>query len=69
MTEAANIADRYIALWPDRQARWLWRSVRFSWSLGPGDCVDAPIEGTDFAVIENGLIKAITGFLDKVPTA
>ena len=41
--------------------------VRFSWSLGPGDYVEAPIEGTDFAVIENGRIASVTGFLDKVP--
>jgi len=42
--------------------------VRFSWSLGP-EYVDAPIEGTDFAVVKNGRIQAITGFLDKVPVA
>ena len=43
--------------------------VRFSWSLGPGDFVDAPIEGTDFAVVRDGRIAAVTGFLDKVPAA
>jgi hypothetical protein len=42
-------------------------NIRFSWSLGPGDYVDAPIEGTDFARLENGRIASITGFLDKVP--
>jgi hypothetical protein len=43
-------------------------NVRFSWSLGPGDYVDAPIEGTDFAVLEeDGRIVAVTGFLDRVP--
>jgi len=42
-------------------------NVRFSWSLGPGDFVDAPIEGTDFAVVRDGRIAAVTGFLDKVP--
>jgi len=41
--------------------------VRFSWSLGPGDYVDAPIEGTDFAIVRDGRIHAVTGFLDKVP--
>jgi hypothetical protein len=43
--------------------------VRFSWSLGPGDFVDAPIEGTDFATLADGRIRAVTGFLDKVPAA
>ena len=43
-------------------------NVRFSWSLGP-DQIDAPIEGTDFAVIREGRIQAVTGFLDKVPAA
>ena len=42
-------------------------NIRFSWSLGPGDFVDAPIEGTDFAVVKDGRIAAVTGFLDKVP--
>ena len=42
-------------------------NVRFSWSLGPGEFVDAPIEGTDFARLENGRIAAVTGFLDRVP--
>jgi hypothetical protein len=42
--------------------------IRFSWSLGPGDFVDAPIEGTDFAVIDaSGRIAAVTGFIDRVP--
>jgi SnoaL-like protein len=40
--------------------------VRFSWGLGP-DGADSPIKGTDFAVVSNGLIKSITGFLDQVP--
>ena len=39
---------------------------RFSWGLGP-DGVDSPIKGTDFAVIDNGKIRSITGFLDQVP--
>jgi SnoaL-like domain len=40
--------------------------VRFSWGLGP-DGVDSPIKGTDFAVLSDGRIKSITGFLDQVP--
>lgn len=40
--------------------------VRFSWGLGPVG-VDSPIKGTDFAVVRNGRIHSITGFLDQVP--
>lgn len=40
--------------------------IRFSWELGP-DGVDAPIQGTDFAMIEDGRFASITGFLDRVP--
>jgi hypothetical protein len=40
--------------------------VRFSWELGP-DGVDGPIKGTDFAVMNGGRIRSITGFLDQVP--
>jgi hypothetical protein len=40
--------------------------VRFSWGLGP-DGVDSPIKGTDFAVLNGGRIRSITGFLDQVP--
>jgi hypothetical protein len=40
--------------------------VRFSWGLGP-DGVDAPIKGTDFAVVRDGRIRSITGFLDQIP--
>ena len=42
--------------------------VRFSWGLGP-DGVDSPIKGTDFAVLKDGRIRSITGFLDQVPGA
>jgi hypothetical protein len=42
--------------------------IRFSWGLGP-DGVDAPIKGTDFAVLKEGRIRSITGFLDQVPQA
>ena len=40
--------------------------VRFSWGLGP-DGIDSPIKGTDFAVLSDGRIKTVTGFLDQVP--
>jgi hypothetical protein len=40
--------------------------VRFSWGLGP-EGADAPIKGTDFAVLSDGRIQGITGFLDQVP--
>ena len=38
--------------------------ARFSWGLGP----DSPIKGTDFAVLREGRIRSITGFLDQVPS-
>jgi len=41
-------------------------NVRFSWGLGP-EGVDSPIKGTDFAVVRDGRIQSITGFLDQVP--
>jgi SnoaL-like domain len=41
-------------------------SVRFSWGLGP-DGLDSPIKGTDFAVVRDGRIQSITGFLDQIP--
>ncbi|ESZ35572.1 nuclear transport factor 2 family protein [Mesorhizobium sp. L2C066B000] len=40
--------------------------IRFSWNLGP-EGVPSVIEGTDIGVIENGRLKSVTGFLDKVP--
>jgi SnoaL-like domain len=40
--------------------------LRFSWGLGP-DGADSPIKGTDFAVLKDGRIRNITGFLDQVP--
>lgn len=40
--------------------------VRFCWGLGP-DGGDSPIKGTDFAVLKEGRIRSITGFLDQVP--
>jgi SnoaL-like domain len=40
--------------------------MRFSWGLGP-EGADSPIKGTDFAVVKDGRIRSITGFLDQVP--
>jgi hypothetical protein len=40
--------------------------IRFSWTLGPQSEPDM-IRGTDFIVVENGRLKSVTGFLDKVP--
>ena len=40
--------------------------VRFSWGLGP-DGADSPIKGTDFATLQDGCIRSITGFLDQIP--
>jgi hypothetical protein len=40
--------------------------IRFSWGLGP-DGVDSPIKGTDFAVLKEGRIRSIIGFLDQIP--
>ncbi|WP_198964139.1 nuclear transport factor 2 family protein [Bradyrhizobium sp. Y36] len=42
--------------------------IRFSWGLGP-DGADSPIKGTDFAVLKDGRIRSVTGFLDQVPPA
>jgi hypothetical protein len=39
--------------------------VRFSWTLGPDG--QSLVEGTDFGVVKNGRLSAVTGFLDKVP--
>ncbi|TCU66690.1 SnoaL-like protein [Bradyrhizobium sp. R2.2-H] len=41
--------------------------IRFSWGLGP-DGADCPIKGTDFAMLKDGRIRSVTGFLDQVPT-
>lgn len=40
--------------------------LRFSWALGPKTEPDM-IRGTDFAVVENGRISSVTGFIDKAP--
>lgn len=41
-------------------------NLRFSWELGPEGGA-AMAGGTDFAVLEAGRIKAVTGFLDFTP--
>src|SRR3954453_11532767 len=43
-------------------------NLRFSWGLGP-EGADSPIKGTDFAVMKDGRIQSITGFLDRIPLA
>ncbi|MFF5210049.1 nuclear transport factor 2 family protein [Streptosporangium sp. NPDC000396] len=41
--------------------------VRFTWELGP-EGVEAPVAGFDVAVLDDeGRIRAVHGFLDKVP--
>ena len=40
--------------------------IRFSWNLGPAGS-EAVVEGTDIGVVEDGRLKTVTGFLDKVP--
>ncbi|MFX0574246.1 nuclear transport factor 2 family protein [Nocardia nepalensis] len=42
--------------------------VRFTWELGPADA-PAVVVGFDVAVVENGRIANVYGFLDKVPAA
>ncbi|MGQ3070722.1 MAG: nuclear transport factor 2 family protein [Ferrovibrionaceae bacterium] len=40
--------------------------IRFSWALGPAGIPDM-IKGTDFGLVAEGRLQAVTGFLDKVP--
>lgn len=43
--------------------------ARFTWELGPAGA-EAPVVGFDVVVLaEDGRIRAVYGFLDKVPTA
>ncbi len=43
--------------------------VRFAWALGP-EGAEAPIAGTDFAVLSpGGRLAAVTGFIDRMPAA
>lgn len=41
-------------------------NLRFSWTLGPSGAEDL-IQGTDFAQLDAGKLRSVTGFLDKVP--
>ena len=41
-------------------------NLRFSWTLGPSGAEDL-IQGTDFAQLDAGKLRLVTGFLDKVP--
>jgi len=41
-------------------------NLRFSWTLGPSGAEDL-IQGTDFARLDAGKLRSVTGFLDKVP--
>lgn len=49
--------------------------VRFAWALGPAGLAgpanaEAPIAGTDFAVLSpDGRLAAVTGFIDRMPAA
>lgn len=40
--------------------------VRFSWEAGPADD-EAVVAGTDVALISNGRLQRVVGFLDLVP--
>lgn len=40
--------------------------IRFSWDLGPADA-PAIAGGTDFGVLKDGRLAAVTGFLDFAP--
>jgi len=43
--------------------------ARFGWELVPPDGGDSVVEGFDVAVIEDGRIGSVVGFLDKAPAA
>jgi hypothetical protein len=43
-------------------------NLRFSWALGP-EGGDSLVEGTDFAILEGDRLKAVNGFIDKMPAA
>ena len=51
----------------DRRAQRLRRSRRASPGGSAPRAPTAPIKGTDFAVLKDGRIRSITGFLDQVP--
>ena len=49
------------------QAGRLCRPQSASRGISDRKASDSVIEGTDIGVIENGRLKSVTGFLDKVP--
>lgn len=40
--------------------------VRFTWELGP-ETGQAPIQGSDVVLLEDGRVRRVIGFLDRVP--
>lgn len=40
--------------------------IRFSWACGPEEAPEL-VKGTDFGVVADGRLLAVTGFLDQVP--
>ena len=42
--------------------------IRFAWELAP-EGGPAVVSGTDFAVVSDGRLKAVTGFFDAAPAA
>jgi hypothetical protein len=52
---------------PTGRAEGVGDAVRFSWEFGP-EGEEAPVAGTDFAALgTGGRLRAVTGFLDRVP--
>jgi hypothetical protein len=78
MTDVNTIALGYIDLWNERSPARRREMLAANWASdaryidplmsGDGhDGVDSPIKGTDFAVVSDGRIKSVTGFLDQLP--
>jgi hypothetical protein len=44
-------------------------TARFTWNLGAPGTVEPLVVGFDVAVTENGRLRQVYGFLDKVPSA
>jgi len=40
--------------------------IRFSWEAGPADG-EAVVAGTDVALVDDGRLRRVVGFLDRVP--
>lgn len=43
--------------------------ARFGWELAPPEGGESIVEGFDVAVLEDGRIASVVGFLDKAPAA